>query len=262
MQYCKNTWINLYSCHLVAYYTNQIIHFENTATSWVKKTHSTLKHCLQIFTEDLKNVVDKITLLLINQHVKHAVALDSAKMLVSIVLRMLLFQELWGWASLYALRKIAEQHSKTTVTVTVLLKCTEMFMTTLKLLCSHKIQKQLANENVLHSDDIHPHWHLEWAIASSLFIDSQLQVMNPLIIHLWGCSQGACRHNQVKNLMQWDLLAFEIVEKGVQRWQWGCGKHEECKEQCGEEQQDHRGQTQVTKQSQEISEGHFGVFHF
>jgi len=80
MQYLKDTWINLYSHCLVAYYTNQVTHFENTATSRAEGAHSTLKHCLQVSTENLKNVVDKITLLLTNQHAEHAAALDSAKM--------------------------------------------------------------------------------------------------------------------------------------------------------------------------------------
>lgn len=71
--------------------------------------------------------------------------------------------------------------------------------TIMRLSCNHKIQKQLANKNLLHLDDIHSHWHLVQAINAPLFIDSQLQVVNPLTIRPQGRPQGACGRNWVKN---------------------------------------------------------------
>lgn len=88
-------------------------------------------------------MVDKITLFLTNEHAEHAAALDFAKMRVPVALRIPLFRHLWGQVSPHALRKVAEQHNKITVTAAVLPECTGIFTTTMGLPCSHKIQERL-----------------------------------------------------------------------------------------------------------------------
>lgn len=120
----------------------------------------------------------------------------------------------------------------------ILLKCTEIFTIIMKLLCSHTIQKWLVNDDVFYLDDIHSHWHLKQVInassssSSSLLIDSQLQVVNSLVICLQEHSQDVCEQ-RVKILTQWDLSIFELVKKKVvkKKQQWDeekCRRCEEC----------------------------------
>jgi len=130
--------------------------------------------------------------------------------------------------------------------------------------CSHRIQERLVNDDVLHPDDIHPHWHLKRAIAPLLPIDPRLQVVDPLVICPRGRPQGARGRNRAENSTQRDLSAFEVVEgqglgqgqrQGRQRDRGGRGG------QRGGGQRGHRGQAQGVKQSQEVPGGHFGVFN-
>ncbi len=60
-------------------------------TSQTEEAHLTLKNSLQIFTEDLKKVINKITLLLMNQHAEHAAVLNTVRMQVFIALRIFFF---------------------------------------------------------------------------------------------------------------------------------------------------------------------------
>jgi len=134
----------------------------------------------------------------------------------------------------------------------------------MKLLCSHKIQKWLTNNDVLHLDNIHSHWHLEQVMHAFLFINSWLQIVNSLVICSQKCSQDVCEQNWVKNSTQWDLLIFELVKRLGQEQQWDCEECEECEEQQKweqwEKEQWEREQTQGAEQSQEIFEDHFDVF--
>ena len=100
-----------------------------------------------------------------------------------LALRTPFFRQLWGRVSPYALQKVAEQHSKVTVTATVLPECTGAFTTTMGLLCSHKILERLGNEDTLALEDIHCHWHLEQASLDPSPIDPRLLVVDSLVIH-------------------------------------------------------------------------------
>lgn len=74
--------------------------------------------------------------------------------------------------------------------------------------CSHKIQERLVNDDVLHIQDIHPHWDLGQAIAP-LPIDPRLDVMDPLPIRPRGRPQGARGRNGAENSTQRDPSALK-----------------------------------------------------
>ena len=45
-----------------------MLHFENTATSYYKGGHAILKRNLELFTNNLKIVINKIKIMLMSQH--------------------------------------------------------------------------------------------------------------------------------------------------------------------------------------------------
>ena len=60
-------------------YIDQMRHFLTTITLRDKDKHAALKKQLEIFKNDLKNVIDKITLLLINELHEHFIVINSIK---------------------------------------------------------------------------------------------------------------------------------------------------------------------------------------
>ena len=74
--YLRDTWLD-FKWNLVHCWIDQNLHFENRVTSRVKSAYSVLKNYLQVSTGDLKSVLDKITLLLVNQHTEYNKALDT-----------------------------------------------------------------------------------------------------------------------------------------------------------------------------------------
>jgi hypothetical protein len=56
---------------IVRAYTDEYLHLRNRATLRVEGAHSTLKSYLQVSIGDLKDIYDKITLLLTNQHIEY-----------------------------------------------------------------------------------------------------------------------------------------------------------------------------------------------
>ena len=68
--YLKDTWLELKKVLFIRAQIDQYLHFGNRATSRVEDLHSILKSYLQVSTSDLRTVYEKITLLLVNEHVK------------------------------------------------------------------------------------------------------------------------------------------------------------------------------------------------
>jgi hypothetical protein len=71
VQYMKETWLDLWKYFLVHAYVDRHLHLGTRTTSRVEGAHATLKKYLQVSTEDLKLVFDKISLLLTSQHAKY-----------------------------------------------------------------------------------------------------------------------------------------------------------------------------------------------
>lgn len=175
MEYLFNTYINLHKRKFVAYWTNQTLNFFTTSSSRSESGHALLKNNLNVstgkiypilkdyhvdhMTGDLKLVVDKIDMLLINQRSNYLIAFDEAKMRLPQELRLPVFRDLISFVTPFALRKIYHEYKALTTDFTVLPRCTNSYSTKSGLPCKHIIQERLFTPpGVIKLEDVHPHW--------------------------------------------------------------------------------------------------------
>jgi hypothetical protein len=159
VKYLYLTYIRDYRRRFVKCYTNQVLHFEITVISREEGEHAVLKRQLGSSTEDLKTVIDEISLLLMNEVQNHTLVLTDAQMRHSMKLRKSVFDQLRAFITLYVLRKMLDQYKLLTERSTALLACIRSFITIIDLFCSHKIQKRVyerKNESLL-LKDVHLH---------------------------------------------------------------------------------------------------------
>jgi len=102
--YLRDTWL-VFKWSIVHFWVDQNPHFGNRVTSRVESAHSTLKRYLQVSTGDLRSVLEKIDLLLLNQHQEHDAALETARQRIPYDVNIPLFAELIGKITPFALRK-------------------------------------------------------------------------------------------------------------------------------------------------------------
>ena len=135
--YLRDTWLP-FKWNLVQFWVDQNLHFGNRATSRVEGAHSVLKNYLQVSTGNLKTVLDKITLLLTNQHTEHDTALDQERQRIPHDVNIPIFAELVGKVTPFALRNILKQYKR--LSALPLNRCTQAFMESMGLPCAHLIQ--------------------------------------------------------------------------------------------------------------------------
>ena len=161
MDYLRDEIINPHKEKVVRCYTNQVMHFGNTATSRAESQHKRLKGFLHSSTGDLRKVVDAISLLLVNEREDYAIAFDQDKVQLSTRLRKDIFSRLAKFVTTYAMRKILEQVERfleMSKKGEPLRPCTRTFTRSLGLPCMHTIEKRLVRNEPLHIGDVHPHW--------------------------------------------------------------------------------------------------------
>ena len=138
-------------------YIDQMRHFLTTITSRDEDEHAALKKQLEIFKDDLKNVIDEITLLLTNELHEHLIVINSVKNRISTDFNKTIFNCLKEQITLFALQKILDQYRLLIERSTAIRACSEVFTTIIDLLCSHKIQKRLYDKDVLLLQNVHSH---------------------------------------------------------------------------------------------------------
>src|SRR3954454_16536337 len=110
LQYLINIWITPWASNFIRCYADQHYHFGNRATSRIEGGHSILKTYLQTSTRDLKMVLEKIELLLLNQHTQHEAAIGQAQDRTPQRLMIPIFAELIGQVTPFALLKVLQQY--------------------------------------------------------------------------------------------------------------------------------------------------------
>jgi hypothetical protein len=158
VKYLYDTYLRNYRRRFVKCYTNQVLHFDITVTSRDEKAHAVLKRQLESFIDNLKTVIDKINLLLINEQHNYLIDINDAKLRYSIELRKLVFDQLTSFVILVVLWKILSQYKKLIERSTIISFCIRVFIIITELSCSHKIQKRLYETNNLLIEDVHSHW--------------------------------------------------------------------------------------------------------
>ena len=79
LQYLTDTWLKLWSTSFIRAYSDQHLHFGNRVTSRIEGSHFILKMYLQSSIVDMKSVIEKINLLLTNQHIQHEASMGQAR---------------------------------------------------------------------------------------------------------------------------------------------------------------------------------------
>jgi hypothetical protein len=146
-----------YRRRFIKYYINRMLHFDITMISRDEDSRAILKRQLSKFTDDLKTVMNDINLILIDELHNYCIALNDDRMRSSIELRKLIFDQLTSLIITNALRKILSQYKLMIERITVLSVCINVSIIITELLCNHRIQKRLFQEECLLIEDIHFH---------------------------------------------------------------------------------------------------------
>ena len=110
--------------------------------------------------EDLKTVIDFIDLLLMNQRQIYILNMKQIKVRLSHRFRLFIFTHLLARVILFALKQIYDQYRLITAAFTVLPVCTRVFTTMTRLLCAHKIQNRMYEQEeneLIRLKDVHVH---------------------------------------------------------------------------------------------------------
>jgi hypothetical protein len=143
-------------------FSNRILHFNTTITSRDERRHAVMKRQLRTLTDDLKIVINEISLILINEYHDFQIRLNENRARFSMKLRKLIFQQIFFYIITLVIRRIFSQYQLLTERSTTLSACTSIFITSTDLFCSHKIQKRLYDvEKFLLIEDVHSHWRFE-----------------------------------------------------------------------------------------------------
>ncbi len=153
-----DTYIKDYRRRFIKCYTNQVLHFDTTLTSRDEDEHAVLKRQLESSIDDLKTMMNKINLLLINEHHNYQIEKKEARMRYFIELRKLIFDQLTSFVTSTAIWKILSQYKKLIECFTIISVCTEIFIIIIELSCSHEIQNRMYDEKCLLIEDVHSHW--------------------------------------------------------------------------------------------------------
>jgi hypothetical protein len=153
-----NIYIRNYRRRFVKCHINQILHFDITVTSRHEKAHAMLKKQLQSFIDNLKTMINKINLLLINEQHNYLIDINDAKLRYFIELRKFVFDQLTSFVILVVLWKILSQYKKLIERSTIISSCTRVFIIITEFSCFHKIQKRLYETSSLLIEDVHSHW--------------------------------------------------------------------------------------------------------
>lgn len=85
------------------------MHFGYLDTSQAEGAYQVVKSYLQVSTEDLHTVLEKLSHLLKNQHTEHEAAISTAWNCTIQDFRIPLLESVVGYITLYVLRKVIEQ---------------------------------------------------------------------------------------------------------------------------------------------------------
>ncbi len=158
VKYLTEIYIEHYRRRFVKAYINQVLHFETTMSFRSEIEHSQLKRHLRASTDDLKTMIDNISLMLKNQIHNHLIQWDENKIRFSTECQKLIFQQLAAFVISYVIKQMMSQYQLLTKRSIALFSCIDIFIITMSLLCSHKMQKRLYKEESLLIENVHSHW--------------------------------------------------------------------------------------------------------
>jgi uncharacterized membrane protein len=113
---------------------------------------------LRASIDDLKTIVNNISLLLKNEIHDHLIEWNENKIRYFVECRKSIFHQLAAFVIFYAIKQMLSQLKLLTKRTTVISSCTDTFIKTMRLSCSHKMQKRLFQNESLLIENVHFHW--------------------------------------------------------------------------------------------------------
>ena len=178
----KNNWIRFFADRIIKCYINRTCHFFTTTTSRSEGAHKVLKQQLRFFTEDLKLVIDKIEILLMNQRKNYAMKFDVVKMRMFFDFQIFLFRDLIFKVFSHVLRLIHKQY-QLIQTSNYSTNCINAWRVILEFFCNHVIQKRMNFPiAMILFKNVHSHEHFIKFVSSVFsFIDFILLIKEPAV---------------------------------------------------------------------------------
>ncbi|CAG8802732.1 4770_t:CDS:1 [Cetraspora pellucida] len=196
---------------------DRTLHLETIVISRIEGTYATLKAYLQTSTDDLYQVYLSITLAVTNQkkEINSRIEWECINILV-FAYNNLLYANLRGKVSIFALKKINDQYQKTT-SREPLPPCTRTFSRTMGLLCTYYIQNFEANQSLL-LNDIHTHWWIQGRISVTQIEEGNSyneDLLQPLLqnleqkYHEWLEHQQVVARNALNDMIDSPLVSLQ-----------------------------------------------------
>ncbi len=157
INYLYDIYIMSYRRRFIKCYTNQMLHFDITITSRDEDVHAILKRQLDKFTNDLKTIMNEISLLLINKLQNYRVDLNDDKMRYFMKCKKSIFDQIASFVFINILRKILSQYKLLMKRSIVMSVCINVFIIIIELLCSHRIQKRMFQKDSILIENVHSH---------------------------------------------------------------------------------------------------------
>ncbi len=158
IEYLNETYIESHRRRFVKAYTNEILHFETTMISRSENEHAQLKRHLRAFIDDLKTMMNSINLLFKNEIHDHLIEWAENKIRYSVECRKSIFHQLSAFVTSYAIKQMLSQLKLLTKRTIVISLCTDVFIKTMRLSCSYKMQKRFFQNESLLVENVHFHW--------------------------------------------------------------------------------------------------------
>jgi hypothetical protein len=142
-----------------------MLFFNNNIISRVENDYVKLKRALKTSIENFKKIINIIDLLLKNQRSVYIIAHEKFKSRLAKECTREALQNLQKFYNSYALRLIRKSLHKLNSSDS-LFSCTEVYRSSMRLSCAHKIQ---TNSNSLNEKDVYSHWQIfDWDVNRNI----------------------------------------------------------------------------------------------
>ncbi|XP_071719264.1 uncharacterized protein [Rutidosis leptorrhynchoides] len=156
IEYIKNIWLPSKE-KFVSPWTERYLHFRNRASSRAEGANSKLKMYLQNSTRGFHKVMETICHAVEHEFNEIKVKIASQKIQVPHYCNNPIYRDLLYHVSQFALKEICQQYEK--IKKGTMAHCIDRFMTTMGLLCAHKLKE--SKEMTFSLELIHPQWRID-----------------------------------------------------------------------------------------------------
>ncbi|KAK9750615.1 hypothetical protein RND81_02G208400 [Saponaria officinalis] len=170
------------------FYTNNVMHFDNTATSRVETVHSVLKNWLNSVTLTLDSIWTRVDAHIGQQHVEIRKLLEDSRSTSMTVDQPRLFSLLDGKVSHMAIQLMSTEFARgTKLGMGLDMGCGCAVVSTHGLLCACQLHRLYQEDRPVHVDDVHIFWRtLRYDEVNSVPTNDDVQ-LSQMFDEIRGC---------------------------------------------------------------------------